>query len=232
MKHLIFDCGGVLVYPAAGTWAIPVRMREVLGPRFSDIGGEKYARAHREAAPWLDESRLILTLDEEYRRRREYLRVLDAGMGWRLTEAELDLLADDFTHNIRRYGFYEDIDAWLPRWKRDHALGILSDAMPSLPVFLRQYGILDLFDAAVFSTQIGAIKPDPRMYSAILEALGADPGDCLFVDDRPCNLDGAIRAGLRAVQMIRPGTAPEALWDGPRVNDFEALDRLLEHERD
>lgn len=228
MKHLILDCGGVLVYPSQGAWNLPCGMREVLGDRASNIGTPKYVEACRAAARWLDESQLIPDLEAERRVRLGYLSELNARMGWRLTGAEVDLLADDFTHNIRRYGFFDDIVPWLTRWKEKYALGILSDAMPSILTFMDQYGILGLFDQVVISTQVGAIKPDPRMYAAILEKLRADPADCLFVDDRPCNLEGAVRAGIPAIQMARPGFTPEALWDGPVVDGFEALDALME----
>ena len=228
MKNLILDCGGVLVYPSQGTWSLPCRMREILGDRAGDIGTPKYAEAHRAAAKWLDESRLMSDLEEERRVRLGYLTEMNERMGWNLIEAEVSLLADDFTHNINRFGLFDDIVPWLTRWKEKYTLGILSDAMPSILVFMDQYGILKYFDAVVISTQIGVIKPDPRMYEAILKKLNADPGDCLFVDDRPCNLDGAVRAGLHAVQMARPGFTPEYLWDGPIVDGFEALNALME----
>ena len=87
----------------------------------------------------------------------------------------------------------------MKRWKPRYRLGVLSDAMPSLLKFMEQWDILRPFDAAVISTQVGAIKPDPRMYAAILDKLGADPGDCLFVDDRASNLEGAVAAGMQAM---------------------------------
>ena len=227
MKHLILDCGGVLVYPRLGDWNLPFRLKEVLGPRAADLDSPRYREACRQALPWLDEARLVADTEEERHLRRAYIRALDAQMGWRLTRQELDLLGDNFTDDIRRYGFFDDVKPWLTRWKRRLSLGMLSDAMPSILDFLEQYGILSLFDAAVISTRVGAIKPDGRMYAAILEALNARPGDCLFVDDRIVNLEGAVAAGMRAAQMARPAYLPDALWDGPVVRDFEALDELI-----
>lgn len=228
MKCLILDCGGVFVYPRPGNWYTPVGAAELLGPRAKDMHTSKYQLAHRASAHWLDESRLVKDVEAERLLRREYLRSIDACMDWHLTPAEIQQLADDFTDNIRRYGFFDDVTPWLTCWKQRYRLGILSDAMPSILVFMEQYGILPLFEAAVISTHVGAIKPDPRMYDAILKALKADPGDCLFVDDRPCNLEGALKAGMRAVQMARAEFLPEKLWDGPVVRSFEELNGLLE----
>ena len=228
MKHLIFDCGGVLVYPRLGDWSLPFGAAEILGERARDIHTSKYLLAHREAAGWLDETRLVPDLEEERRLRRGYIQALNARMDWNMSADEIERLADDFTNNIQRYGFFDDVKPWLKTWRQRYSLGILSDAMPSILNFIEQFGITQYFDAMVISTQVGAIKPDPRMYATILEALKARGEDCLFVDDRPCNLEGAMKAGMRAVQMARSEFLPAELWDGPVARNFEQLNRLLE----
>ena len=228
MKHLIFDCGGVMVWPRLGEWNIPFGALEILGPRARDIYTSKYLTAHRTAFHFLDEDQLLPNVEAERHLRRKYVLSMNDLMDWQLTTLDISRLADDFTDNINRYGLFEDVAPWLMRWKSRYSLGMLSDAMPSLIKFMDQWGLLSLFDATVISTQIGAIKPDPKMYEAILQKLNAEPADCLFVDDRAANLEGAIAAGMKAVQMARPAFLPEVLWDGPVVDSFEALDRLIE----
>lgn len=228
MKHLIFDCGGVLVYPRLGEWNLPFGAAEILGPRARELYSSKYLTAYRQSAHWLDESRLVADVEEERGLRREFVRSIDDFMGWNLTQGEIGRLTDDFTDNIRRYGFFEDVAPWLTRWKERYSLGMLSDAMPSILGFMEQFGVLHLFDAAVISTQVGATKPDRRMYEAILSALNARPEDCLFVDDRANNLEGAVAVGMRAVQMSRSVFPATALWDGPVVHDFAELNGWIE----
>lgn len=228
MKHLIFDCGGVMVWPRLGEWNIPFGALEILGPRARYIYTSKYLMAHRTAVHFLDEDQLVPNVEAERHLRRKYVLSMNDLMDWQLTTLDISRLADDFTDNINRYGLFEDVAPWLMRWKSRYSLGMLSDAMPSLIKFMDQWGLLSLFDATVISTQIGAIKPDPKMYEAILQKLNAEPADCLFVDDRAANLEGAIAAGMKAVQMARPAFLPEVLWDGPVVDSFEALDRLIE----
>lgn len=228
MKHLIFDCGGVMVWPRLGEWNIPFGALEILGPRARYIYTSKYLTAHRTAVHFLDEDQLVPNVEAERHLRRKYVLSMNDLMDWQLTTLDISRLADDFTDNINRYGLFEDVAPWLMRWKSRYSLGMLSDAMPSLIKFMDQWGLLSLFDATVISTQIGAIKPDPKMYEAILQKLNAEPADCLFVDDRAANLEGAITAGMKAVQMARPAFLPEVLWDGPVVDSFEALDRLIE----
>ena len=228
MKHLIFDCGGVMVWPRLGEWNIPFGALEILGPRARYIYTSKYLTAHRTAVHFLDEDQLVPNVEAERHLRRKYVLSMNDLMDWQLTTLDISRLADDFTDNINRYGLFEDVAPWLMRWKSRYSLGMLSDAMPSLVKFMDQWGLLSLFDATVISTQIGAIKPDPKMYEAILQKLNAEPADCLFVDDRAANLEGAIALGMKAVQMARPAFLPEVLWDGPVVDSFEALDRLIE----
>jgi len=228
MKHLIFDCGGVMVWPRLGEWNIPFGTLEILGPRARDIYTSKYLTAHRTVVHLLDEDQLVPNVEAERQLRREYIQSMNSLMEWKLTTFDISRLTDDFTDNINRYGLFEDVALWLKRWKPRYSLGMLSDAMPSLIKFMDQWGLLSFFDATVISTQIGAIKPDPRMYETILQRLNADPADCLFVDDRAINLEGAIAAGMKAVQMARPAFLPQVLWDGPVVDSFEAIDRLIE----
>jgi len=59
--------------------------------------------------------------------------------------------------------------------------------------------ILRLVDSVVDATHTRILKPDPRAYALGCEALGAAPGDVVFVDDQKRNVEGALHAGLDAV---------------------------------
>jgi putative hydrolase of the HAD superfamily len=45
----------------------------------------------------------------------------------------------------------------------------------------------------------GVLKPDPRIYHLVTQRLGVAPQDCLFVDDQPGNVAGAVAVGMSAV---------------------------------
>jgi glucose-1-phosphatase len=70
---------------------------------------------------------------------------------------------------------------------------------------------LDLFDALVLSYQVGAMKPDRRFYEACERAAGVPAGECVFIDDLAGNVDGARRAGLKALQYVGNERLEEAL---------------------
>src|SRR5690606_22979335 len=59
--------------------------------------------------------------------------------------------------------------------------------------------LFPLFEGRVFcSAQFRLAKPDPAIFHACLAALGASPGEVLFIEARAGNGAGACRAGLHA----------------------------------
>ena len=71
--------------------------------------------------------------------------------------------------------------------------------------FEREHHISDFntrfFEAAYYSQEIGMLKPDPAGYLLILEKHQLLGPETLFLDDKPENVAGAIRAGLQSVQI-------------------------------
>jgi len=67
--------------------------------------------------------------------------------------------------------------------------------------FRRRLPLLEYFDVIVDATHTGILKPDPRAYHAVCDALGLAPEACVFVDDQDRNIDGAIACGFNAVRF-------------------------------
>jgi len=58
-------------------------------------------------------------------------------------------------------------------------------------------------DFAVFSSEVGFRKPDPRIFERALEALGVAPENALFVGDRLYeDVRGAGELGMTTVQAL------------------------------
>jgi HAD superfamily hydrolase (TIGR01549 family) len=74
--------------------------------------------------------------------------------------------------------------------------------------------VAEYFDVSAFSFQIGAAKPESRIYRYATQRLGVDPVDALYIGDGGDDeLAGAERAGLRAAQ---------AAWFRGEVADLPA----------
>jgi len=67
------------------------------------------------------------------------------------------------------------------------------------------------FRHLVFSGDLGVAKPDPRIFAALAERIGAEPADCVFFDDRRENVAAATAAGLTGVLWEGAGHARRVL---------------------
>lgn len=225
IKTLILDAGGVLVRPLYGNWLIPAKYQELLGEYARDIPGEKWLEACRAEADYLREDCFVNGLNAEYALKLQFMRNVAAHMGWNLSDEAITALAQDFTYNSDRYDWYADSKPWLKKWHGHCQLGILSDAMPSFRKAMEDAHYLQDVDALVISTEVGIAKPDAKMYHTVCKQLNAVPDETLFVDDRVCNLLGAMRCGIHAVQMCRDGLEH---WNGPYVQNLEELNAYME----
>ena len=76
-----------------------------------------------------------------------------------------------------------------------------------------RFELADVFDVFVSSCYVGVRKPDPGIYRLALEVTQRDPEECVFVDDRPLNLEAAGEAGLRTVHYVGANELRRSLAD-------------------
>jgi putative hydrolase of the HAD superfamily len=84
-------------------------------------------------------------------------------------------------------------------------LALLSNAASSFGRAAERQPWAGLFRHLVFSGDLGIAKPDPEIWGRLLDRLQAQPQDCLFLDDKKVNVEGARTAGLYAEQWTNPG---------------------------
>ncbi|MDX6496660.1 MAG: hypothetical protein QOE17_2646 [Gaiellales bacterium] len=98
----------------------------------------------------------------------------------------------------------------------------------SLPEALEAAGLADLIDAVVVSAEVGAAKPDPRIFDAALAAAGCEAGEALHVGDSlEGDVAGALAAGIAAVLIDRDGTRGPAPPGTPVVRTLTDLAAAL-----
>ena len=61
--------------------------------------------------------------------------------------------------------------------------------------------VMVLFDHVIESAKIGLRKPDPRIYRMMLEALGVDAKNCVYLDDLGVNLKPAREMGMTTIKV-------------------------------
>lgn len=116
--------------------------------------------------------------------------------------------------------------------RRGLRVGLLSVCSDDVPAVWAETELHGLFDAEVFSCDVGLRKPDPRIYALTCDRLGVDASDAIFVGDGANDeLAGAERAGLRAVLICPDGRDPfwpEARdWPGARISAIPEVLELL-----
>jgi putative hydrolase of the HAD superfamily len=103
-------------------------------------------------------------------------------------------------------------------------LGLVSNALDPPELLhhdLKQLGVAERLDVAVFSSEVGWRKPHPAIFERALEALGVRPSDALFVGDMlATDIAGAAALGMHTCQAVW-FRADEAA-DGPEP-DFQAF---------
>lgn len=60
-------------------------------------------------------------------------------------------------------------------------------------------GWSEMFDHVVISGEVGMRKPDAEIYVFTANLLGLNPEECVFVDDLPLNVHGAVNVGMAGV---------------------------------
>jgi putative hydrolase of the HAD superfamily len=102
-----------------------------------------------------------------------------------------------------------DIEGWLPTDDKTvkllgqltglgARLALLSNAPSSFGRVAERQSWAEHFTHLVFSGDLKMAKPDAEIYTALFGKLGVGAADCLFVDDRPANVDGALAVGMPA----------------------------------
>ena len=65
----------------------------------------------------------------------------------------------------------------------------------------KHYPFLDWFEGIIVSGEDKLIKPDPRIYQMMCEALNVDPAQCIYLDDLGINCKPAAALGMAAIKV-------------------------------
>lgn len=116
-------------------------------------------------------------------------------------------------------GSYPETEEVLRTLKEQgHRLGLISNLWP-FPVdhIFRVLGFGKYFEHLVYSFEVGARKPDARIFQAACQRFGVESGDCLMVGDNPdADVRGALAVGMGAALVDRSGTSKLSI-PGARV---------------
>ena len=80
-----------------------------------------------------------------------------------------------------------------------YGIYLLSNASRRLHEYWKSIPGHEYFDGEFVSADHLLVKPQQQIYRKFCETFGLDPRECLFIDDLPLNIEGAITAGWQGI---------------------------------
>jgi putative hydrolase of the HAD superfamily len=224
---VFLDVGGTLISPNPSFSEIYHRVLAPLGVVCTEADLQ---RAAREA--WVEMDGQVGRGNDRYshfpggereywgRYVREVLRRVSAE---ETTDAAARALAAAFADRSA-WAVFPEVPAVLERLgERGYKLAVISNWDSRLRALLAGLGLATAFESIIVSSEVGAEKPAPEIFSRALRSIGSDPDEAIHVgDDYVCDYQGARAAGIDALLLVRRGEPV----DGARV--IRTLDPLLD----
>jgi putative hydrolase of the HAD superfamily len=127
------------------------------------------------------------------------------------------------------FELYDDVPAVL----RDLAaagirIGLISNSHRCLASFQTHFELQGLISATVSSSEHGFMKPHPSIFRAALALAGVQAHESVMVGDSvKQDVEGALRAGMRAILLHRGTAPPPAQSAVPVITSLVELPGLL-----
>ncbi|SMX24180.1 HAD family hydrolase [Boseongicola aestuarii] len=180
MIHIVFDIGNVLIQ-----WDEHAAFRDV----FADVA---------EIDRFFSDVGFYAWNAEQDRGRSRADALAAAPEHAELLDRIFERFADTIQHKVE--GSWEVLNDLKARGHR--VFGLTNWGAETWPVANDVHAELrDAFEDVVVSGHEKLIKPDRRIYEVLTARNDLVPGECLFIDDSPKNVDGAREAGWQALHF-------------------------------
>ncbi len=181
---IFFDLGGVCL---SNGW--DREQRRVVTEKFG-FDYETFDRRHRQVVDALERGQLTL---------REYLQ-------WTIFYEARPFTIDELTAEIMQLSvpFPETLQiVQALRRTGNYLLATINNESRELNEYrIQRFGLRELFTAFFTSCYLGLLKPQPEHYRRAMQITQRAPDECLYVDDRPLNVEVAHILGMHPIQFF------------------------------
>jgi putative hydrolase of the HAD superfamily len=137
---------------------------------------------------------------------RAQLGEIKSEQHWQNLGSNLGLSIEEMVIFQRDFWGGDRLDTALVEYIRSvqtrHKIGLISNAFSDLRhIITDDWNIEDTFDDMTISSEVGIMKPDPRIFQMALERLDVHPQESIFIDDFTYNVDGARNINMRAIRF-------------------------------
>ena len=173
IRAIIFDCFGVLYRSSAD---------------------ELYSRCPIDRRDELHDIRL--QRDRGIISYHEYLDVTANLLSMEVDEVR-QIAETSHVRNQELFDFIRTVD------RERYSIGMLSNiGDTTIGQLFSDKELDELFDATVFSYDVGMVKPDPAIFKLMCDKIGFEGEECLMIDDIEHNCEGARSVGMQAIQHV------------------------------
>lgn len=180
IKNIVFDIGMVLV---SFRWRELLCDLQIQGKALDAITAEIFGRV------WAQ-------LDRKKCDEAQFRRICEAAVPD--YKEEINRVID---HTCELSDPYDYAVPWIQSLKkRGYRVYLLSN-FGEFPFqkLLSKYEFVKYVDGKVISYEIEEVKPQPAIYKYFLEKYDLRPQECLFIDDRPENIEAAGELGMNGI---------------------------------
>lgn len=181
IKNIVFDMGGVLI----------------------DFDTERYTA---QFVPDAEDRALIrrelfrsvewVQMDRGVISDAEAVSAVCARLPERLHQAVRDIL-DNWHQDVPPLdGIYDLVEELKGK---GYCIYLLSNTSARFHSFRKNIPALHFFDGEFISADHHLIKPEPGIYRCFLKKFGLEGEGCVFIDDTPLNVEGAMQCGIKGI---------------------------------
>lgn len=118
-----------------------------------------------------------------------------------ILQLEYSKFIDRYYDSLERFTTTPDMLALVKQLRKTYKVGLLSNVeAESYIQFIEP--LVGNFDVVVTSFQVQLAKPEVAIYEHMAAELGTQPAECIMIDDSKTNCEGALVAGMEAIQFI------------------------------
>ncbi|MEG0910130.1 MAG: HAD-IA family hydrolase [Ruthenibacterium sp.] len=183
-KNIVVDLGGVVVDYAPREFLVDHFLNEKLENKLYDItfGSNE----------WLMMDAGELTREEG----NAIMREKGLALGCKY---EVDIILTDWFDMLCTR---DDTVQLLKRLrKRGYSVFYLSNISSDVLEILQQRNFWKLFNGGIASCEVKLNKPDPRIFTALLQKYNLNANECLFIDDNKTNATAAHEANITGIHF-------------------------------
>jgi epoxide hydrolase-like predicted phosphatase len=190
IRAVISDFGGVLTTPVTGSFRAFAERSGItmamLGEAFESLRDRDGVHPlHELECGRMTQAAFLEGLEE----------ALSSVSGTSVRLSELGELLDDLLPNEPMIALMASLRA------EGYRMALLTNNVREWEQRWRAMAPIDeLFDVVVDSAFVGMRKPEPEIYELCCARLGVAASECLFIDDREDNCEGAAAMGMRVVR--------------------------------